>query len=147
MSNIVILFGTESGNAELAAEDMAEALNGERQVCVVDMTDFDIADFSPENFYIVISSTHGDGELPSGARPLCEALTVAQSDLTGVHYAVFGLGDSSYDTYSHGSEIIDKLFTHLGAERVGIYGRHDANDGTLPNEGAVEWARELHVFA
>ena len=147
MSKIVILFGTESGNAELAAEDMAEAFSGDREVSVVDMTDFDIDDFSPEDFYIVISSTHGDGELPSSARPLFDALSATQSDLTGVNYAVFGLGDSSYDTYSRGSEIMDELFTHLGAERVGVFGRHDASDGTLPNEGAVEWVRELHVFA
>lgn len=145
MSKVVILFGTESGNAELVAEDVAAELRGDAMV--VDMTDFDIEDFTSENFYLVVCSTHGDGELPSGARPLLTALVAARPDLGGIRYSVFGLGDSSYDTYSHGSEIIDDLFTELGAERVGVYGRHDASDGSLPNDDAVEWSRTLVVLA
>jgi MioC protein len=56
---------------------------------------------------------------------------------------MFGLGDSSYETYSRGSERIDERLTALGAERVGVYGRHDASDGSLPNDTAIDWARDL----
>jgi MioC protein len=139
---VVILFGTESGNAEFAAEDMAEALDS-RDCEVVDMTDFEIEDFSPEALYLVISSTHGEGELPSGAVPFLEALERDKPDLTGVDYAMFGLGDSSYEHYSRGSEIIDEKLTELGARRVGEYGRHDAETGTLPNSLAVAWAKKV----
>jgi MioC protein len=139
---VVILFGTESGNAEFAAEDMAEAVEG--RVCeVTDMSDFDVSDFSPECLYLVISSTHGEGELPSGAVPFFEALNAEKPDLTGIDYAMFGLGDSSYEHYSHGSEIIDEKLTELGAKRVGDYGRHDADTGTLPNALAVAWTKKI----
>ena len=146
MSATVILYGTESGNAELVAEDLAAELEGDRPVSVYDMSDFDVADFDADNFYLVVCSTHGDGELPGGAKPLLEALNSEQPDLSGIRYAMFGLGNSTYETYSQGSEIIDRRFTELGAERVGVYGRHDACDGSLPNDGAVEWARELLVL-
>lgn len=139
----VILYGTESGNAELVAEDLAAELEGDREVQVYDMTDFDISDFTAEHFYLVVCSTHGDGELPGGAKPLLEALVTGEPDLSGIRYAMFGLGNSTYETYSQGSEIIDRKLTALGAERVGIYGRHDASDGSLPNDDAVEWARAL----
>jgi MioC protein len=139
---VVILFGTESGNAEFAAEDMAEALDS-RDCEVVDMTDFEVEDFSPEALYLVISSTHGEGDLPSGAVPFLEALARDKPDLTGVDYAMFGLGDSSYEHYSRGSEIIDEKLTELGARRVGEYGRHDAETGTLPNSLAVAWAKKV----
>lgn len=141
MSRTVILFGTESGNAEMVAEDLEPEITGD--VVVEDMTDFDLADLDADDFYIIVCSTHGDGELPTGARPFFAALTADSPDLDGFRYAVFGLGDSSYETYSHGSEIIDEKLTELGAQRVGVYGRHDASDGTLPNDTAIEWVREL----
>lgn len=143
MSTTVILYGTESGNAELVAEDLAAELVGDRDVSVYDMSDFDVTDFNADDFYLVVCSTHGDGELPGGAKPLLAALNTELPDLTGIRYAMFGLGNSTYETYSQGSEIIDRRFTELGAERVGIYGRHDACDGSLPNDDAVEWARGL----
>ncbi|BDS50672.1 flavodoxin domain-containing protein [Rhodoluna lacicola] len=139
---VVILFGTESGNAEFAAEDIAAEISG-RDSEVVDMTDFDVSDFTPENFYIIISSTHGEGELPSGAVPFFEALESDAPDLAGIEYAVFGLGDSSYENYSRGSELISEKLTELGAKRVGEYGRHDADTGTLPNAGAVAWSKDI----
>jgi MioC protein len=139
---VVILFGTESGNAEFAAEDMAEAIT-DRDCEVIDMTDFDVSEMSQDKLYLLISSTHGEGELPSGAMPFLEALQAEAPDLTGVEYAMFGLGDSSYEHYSRGSEIIDEKLTALGAQRVGEYGRHDADTGTLPNKLAVAWAEAI----
>ncbi|NQX13435.1 flavodoxin domain-containing protein [Microbacteriaceae bacterium VKM Ac-2855] len=141
MSRTVILFGTESGNAEMVAEDLEAEIAGE--VRVEDMTDFELDALSADDFYIIVCSTHGDGELPTGARPFYAALQAETPDLADVTYAVFGLGDSSYETYSHGSEIIDEKLTELGAHRVGVYGRHDASDGSLPNDTAIEWVREL----
>ena len=61
-------------------------------------------------------------------------------DLTGVRYAMFGLGDTFYEaTYSQGSEHIDRRFTAQGALRVGEYGRHDASSWDLPSDVALEW--------
>ncbi|MFD9663342.1 flavodoxin domain-containing protein [Rhodococcus sp. NPDC059968] len=145
MSRTVILFGTESGNAEMVAEDLVEELDGNHNAVAIDMTDYDISEFSTEDSYIVVCSTHGDGELPSGARPFFEALEADSPDLSAIRYSVFGLGDSSYETYSHGSEIIDEKLRALGAERVGEYGRHDASDGSLPNDDALEWLRTVFV--
>ncbi len=141
--DIVILFGTESGNAEFAAEDMAAAIESDAEVTVVDMTDFDVSEFSADVFYVLISSTHGEGEVPSGARPFIEALNSNAPDLSGVEFAVFGLGDSTYEHYSRGSEIIEEKLRSLGATRIGLYGRHDASDGSLPNDAAVEWVKDL----
>jgi MioC protein len=136
----VILFGTESGNAEMIAEDLVDELD---DAYAEDMSDFDVTSLNTSDFYVVICSTHGEGELPSSARPFFESLRADSPDLTDVHYAVFGLGNSSYENYSHGSEIIDGELTRLGAVRVGEYGRHDAVDGSLPNDDALAWARNL----
>ena len=110
--NVVILFGTESGNAEFAAEDMAAVIT-DRKVQVFDMSDFSSENFESTNLYILICSTHGEGDLPSGAVPLYESMKSLTPDLSDIEYAIFGLGDSSYENYSRGSEHIDALLTSL----------------------------------
>jgi MioC protein len=135
-----VLYGTESGNSELIAEDLGAKLNEEHEAEVVDLKDFDPNAMTPDSFYLVVCSTHGEGELPNTALPFFDALNAAAPDLTGVRYAMFGLGDTFYEeTYSHGSEILDKRFTELGAKRVGEYGRHDASSWDLGSDLALEW--------
>lgn len=137
---IAVLYGTESGNAELIAEDLGAELAAEHEVEVADLRDFDPGRLEPSTFYVVVCSTHGDGELPESAIPFGAAIDEVRPDLTGVRYAMFGLGDSFYEeTYSQGSEIIDRRFTELGAIRVGEYGRHDASSWDLGSDLALEW--------
>jgi sulfite reductase alpha subunit-like flavoprotein len=60
--------------------------------------------------------------------------------LGGVRYAMFGMGDRSYEkTYSRGSEMVDEALAACGAVRVGEYGRHDAGGPISATEAAVDW--------
>ncbi|MGI8392837.1 flavodoxin domain-containing protein [Leucobacter sp. W1038] len=136
-----VLYGTESGNSELIAEDLGAKLRETTdEVVVADLQDFDPQSITPDSFYVVVCSTHGEGDLPNTAIPFAEAFDAALPDLTGVRYAMFGLGDTFYEeTYSQGSEHIDRRFTAQGAVRVGDYGRHDASSWDLPSDVALEW--------
>jgi len=136
-----VLYGTESGNSELIAEDLGAKLREtSSDVEVHDLQNFDPNDLNADTFYLVVCSTHGEGDLPNTAIPFAEAFDAALPDLTGVRYAMFGLGDTFYeDTYSQGSEHIDRRFAQQGAERVGEYGRHDASSWDLPSDVALEW--------
>lgn len=137
---ITVLYGTESGNSELIAEDLGAKLRETLDdVEVFDLQNFDPASLNADTFYLVVCSTHGDGELPHTAIPFAETFDATPPDLTGVRYAMFGLGDSFYDTYSQGSEHIDRRFAAQGAVRVGEYGRHDASSWDLPSDVALEW--------
>mgnify|MGYP002759335418 CR=1 FL=1 len=149
---INILYGTESGNAELVAEDLYATLKSEHETTIADLRITDPATIGVDAFYIVVCSTHGEGDLPDSAVPFGERLEATAPDLTGVRYAMFGLGDTFYDTYSQGSEIIDRKFTELGAVRVGEYGRHDASSWDLASDVALAWlpgaldaARTVHA--
>ncbi|MBO1902169.1 flavodoxin domain-containing protein [Leucobacter weissii] len=138
---ITVLYGTESGNSELIAEDLGAKLRETvDEVEVFDLQNVDPADLTSDSFYIVVCSTHGEGDLPNTAIPFAEAFDAALPDLSGVRYAMFGLGDSFYEeTYSQGSEHIDRRFAAQGAERVGEYGRHDASSWDLGSDVALEW--------
>lgn len=137
---ISILFGTESGNAEMTAEDLADALGTEHEVEVLDMALVDPGELDLDTLHLIVCSTYGDGELPCGAYPFVRALNRHRPDLTGLRFAMFGLGDSTYQrTYSQGSEIVDRELAACGAVRVGEYGRHDAEEDGDPGECAQAW--------
>lgn len=139
-----VIFGTESGNAELIAEDIEDVLSEHFETTVEDMQEVDVEQFDADAFYVVVCSTFGEGELPATAKPFFDALQASRPDLTGIRYAMFGLGDNTYaNTYSHGSDIIDAILAELGATRVGEFGRHDSAVWDQPEDLAQQWAAGL----
>lgn len=58
---IVILFGTESGNAEMVAEELAADVQSQREAVVHDMTDYDVTTMTADEFCVIVCSTHCDG--------------------------------------------------------------------------------------
>ncbi|MNG73455.1 Cindoxin [compost metagenome] len=141
--NINVIYGTETGNAEMVADDIVEALSADFAIDSTDMSKLSTADISADTFYFVICSTYGDGELPNSALPFFEQLERNQPDLNGVRFAIFGLGDSFYATYNKGSELIARALTSLGAAQVGERGLHDATSGDLPGDVALPWAKQV----
>lgn len=138
---VTILFGTESGSAELVADELSRLFEPGADVQVTDLAEVSPSDLGTDRMQLIVCSTYGDGEVPTNAQAFYAALREGATQLAGVKYAMFGMGDRSYEkTYSRGSELIDEALTACGAERVGEYGRHDAG-GTIPaTEAAEEWA-------
>jgi MioC protein len=140
---IQVLYGTETGNAEMVAEDIVDALAEQTDIEAHDMSKVTTDALDADTFYIVVCSTYGDGELPNSAQPFHAALGEQRPDLSGLRFATFGLGDSFYGTYNNGSQIIAERLMELGAQSAGERGLHDASSGLLPGDVAVQWARQL----
>jgi len=139
-----ILFGTESGNAELVADDIADAFEAAGiDTEIVPMEDYDVDELAGESTVVVITSTYGEGELPATTAPFVETLRSTAPDLSGVRFAAFGLGDSSYDTYNKAIGIVAAEFAGLGATQMGETGLHDALSGESFTDVAVEWAEKI----
>jgi len=141
---INILVGTMTGTAQLCAQEMELALDGdELQVVTLLMDKLDPSVFADRQaVYLVCTSTYGQGDVPDNAKALYEALGAQKPDLAGVRYGVFGLGDRTYaETYNFGGKRFDEMLASLGAERIGERYQHDASGGTLPEEIALEWAQ------
>jgi MioC protein len=141
--NFHVLYGTETGNAEMVADDIVEVLQSDVSIESTDMSKFHVSELTAETFYFVVCSTYGDGELPHSAQPFFETLKNTRPDLSGLRFAVFGLGDNFYETYNRGSEIIANALTDLGAIQIGERGLHDASTGQLPGDIAMPWAKEI----
>ncbi|GEK86406.1 cytochrome P450 [Microbacterium aerolatum] len=137
---ITIAYGTESGGAELVAEDLGRRFGERADVKIADLAEIGPEDIDSSRMLVVVCSTYGDGELPTGVRPLLDALRTERPNLNALTFAVFGMGDRSYaKTYSRGSELLAEALSDLGAMRVGEYGRHDAGGAIDAVEAAAEW--------
>ena len=146
--NITLLYGTETGNAEMLAEDIAASLEAEHEVDCRNLSDFGAIEFDPERLYVIVCSTYGEGDLPASARPFAEALQSASPSLDGIHFAIFGLGDSEYDdTFNHGSNRLAELLSAHGAMQLGERLTHDASSGDMAEDIALPWAGEIIAMA
>lgn len=140
---INILVGTMTGTAQMCAQEIELALDGDDlQVVTLLMDKLEPSVFADRDaVYLVCTSTYGQGDVPDNAKALYEALCSNKPDLSGVRYGVFGLGDRTYaETYNFGGKRFDDILAELGAERIGDRLMHDASSGTLPEEIAIEWA-------
>jgi MioC protein len=142
---INILVGTMTGTAQMCAQEMELALDGDDvQVATLLMDKLDPSVFADRDaVYLICTSTYGQGDVPDNAKALYEALCAQKPDLAGLRYGVFGLGDRTYaETFNFGGKRFDEILSGLGAERIGERYQNDASSGTLPEEIAMEWAQQ-----
>lgn len=140
---LAILYGTETGNAEMLAEDIAAHLSMQNPE-VSNLSDVDPADLDPDTLYIIVCSTYGDGELPASAQPFAAKMEAQRPNLASVRFAVFGMGDSEYpDTFNGGGERIEVLMTAAGATLVGERITHDASGSDMADDLAMPWVDDI----
>ncbi|MFM9591779.1 flavodoxin domain-containing protein [Streptomyces scabiei] len=144
MTVVHVLFGTESGNAEMVADDIAAAFGGQGfETVTTELTDVEVSDLATMEIAVFVSSTYGEGGLPETAAPFYDALVAQRPDLTGVRFAAFGLGDSIYETFNNAIDTLRGALLQLGAEQIGPTAKHDAASTTPATELADAWARDL----
>ena len=99
---------------------------------------------SSDEFYVLVTSTFGSGDLPANAQVFYDKLSRAKPDLSAVKFASFGLGDRSFgDTYNGGSKQLMEKMLELGAQMVGERGMFDASGADMPEDVAVPWLRDV----
>jgi MioC protein len=140
MANILILVGTESGNAQMVADALKPVLGAAGHI--VDVTDRAAtrADLEAHDVLLVVCATHGSGDIPTNILPLAETLERERPDLSGHRYGVIALGDMTYqDTYCGGGKKVDRVFELCGARKLGRRLEVDASSQPLPDEEALGW--------
>lgn len=117
MKTITVITGSTLGNAEYLAEHLSEPL--EAAGFIVKLLHGPMLEQLPrQGVWLIITSTHGAGELPENLQPLFATLKEATPDLRQLHYGIIGLGDSSYDTFCQGAITADQQLCDLGAQSI-----------------------------
>ncbi len=141
---IRIVYATETGNtAELATrlKTLCETREVTAEVIEMDLIE-NLEDlFSSSDVpVIVMSSTAGDGVLPSMADGFWELLQNENSKLDStVKYTIFGLGDSSYPRFNQAAIDIDGKLSALGFRLLCPIGLGDDRDADKYETKFEEW--------
>ncbi|MBN5447807.1 MULTISPECIES: FMN-binding protein MioC [Serratia] len=140
MADITLISGSTLGSAEYVAEHLAEKL--EDAGFSTEMLHGPELDELPLNGrWLVVSSTHGAGELPDNLQPLLEQIAELQPDLSEVQFGAVGLGSSEYDTFCGAIKQIDDLLIARGAKRIGDRLEIDVTEHEIPEDPAEEWVK------
>ncbi|MEI2265354.1 sulfite reductase subunit alpha [Erwinia sp. CGal63] len=115
-----ILFGSQTGNAEALAQSAAKAARDSGLVPVVQaLGEVDIEVFASMRHVLVITSTYGEGEMPDNAQLFWQAISASTAPrLEQMNFAVLAIGDTGYDGFCQAGKFIDMRLEQLGAKRL-----------------------------
>lgn len=140
MAAVDIIIGSVYGSAVLVAETLEQALTeaGHRVQLHEDAV---LADLNTEHFWLVVTSTTGQGDLPPNLLPLFEEMRECCPPMPQLRYALVALGDSSYDNFCGGGRQFDELLQELQAQAVVKRLQVDATETLDPEEPALAWLK------
>lgn len=114
----LIVYGSETGNAEDIAYTLYQNWQANFPCRVASAEDIDFTTLAEEEVLVFIVSTCGDGEFPLPMRSMWTGLlrrSLPASWLSNIRYAVFGLGDSSYEKFNAAARKLYVRLQQLGA--------------------------------
>ena len=119
-SELLILYGTESGNAESLAEQTVEKANKLGfKAKISNMAEISLATLKKADNLLVIVSTWGEGDPPETAADFYEAFMADSAPkLDPINYSVLALGDTSYEQFCKIGKDFDARLESLGGNRL-----------------------------
>ncbi|MEG9499407.1 FMN-binding protein MioC [Mannheimia indoligenes] len=138
MTSICIITGSTLGGAEYVADHLNDVLSS--QGFEVELfNQATLADIEGKSHLIVVTSTHGAGELPDNIQPLFADLAASSANFSSMKFGVVGLGSSDYDTFCNAVNIVENALKAKGANQVCESLRIDVVNNFDHDASAEEW--------
>ncbi|NOQ77195.1 MAG: sulfite reductase subunit alpha [Methylococcaceae bacterium] len=117
---INILYGTQTGNSESVATDVAAAAKTHGLLPVVkSMDEIELDTLVKMEYLLIITSTYGEGEMPDNAQLLWDAISADTAPkMENTQFSILALGDTSYDLFCKAGIDWDNRLAELGAKRL-----------------------------
>lgn len=115
--NICVLSGSTLGGAEYVAEHLVDCLS-EQGFSTSLFHGPEWQDVQDETLWLVVTSTHGAGELPDNLKPLFDNIAQGNVDLSSLRFAVVGLGNSDYDTFCYAADKVEAVLSQKSAVKI-----------------------------
>lgn len=117
---LLILYGSQSGNAEGFAKKIGKEASGKGFAPRVHELDHATKlDLTMESRLLIVTSTWGEGEMPDNAKAFWNLIThEAAPKLPQLQYSVLALGDKNYPDFCQAGKNIDTQLEKLGAKRI-----------------------------
>jgi sulfite reductase (NADPH) flavoprotein alpha-component len=133
ISRLTIVYGSQTGNSRRLAERLAaNAEAAGLSVRVLRADAYPLRELKHERYLAIVISTQGEGEPPDDSRDFVEHLSGPRApQLKGLHYAVLGLGDSSYPLFCAIGQQLDARLAELGGSRIAALGTADVDFETV----------------
>ncbi|KAG4076160.1 hypothetical protein HA402_006377 [Bradysia odoriphaga] len=140
-ASITLISASQTGNARRLAEQLRDDLLAAKlSVTLVNAGDYKFKQIAQERLVVVVASTQGEGEPAEEAVALHKFLHSKKAPkLNETAFAVFGLGDSSYENFCQSGKDFDGKLAELGAER--LVERIDADVDY--QELAIAWRKQV----
>ena len=136
---INILWASMSGTAENVAKQFEnKALDADFDVNIVELNDVSINELSNMENVAIITSTTGEGDLPTNGDDFWVDLEKSTTDLSRVKYSVCALGDRSHSIFCGAGNKVNKKLMDLGAKQILEITECDGSD-----EGSDEWGNQF----
>ena len=98
MADITLISGSTLGGAEYVAEHLAEKLE-DAGFSTETLHGPLLEDLPSDGVWLLITSTHGAGDIPDNLQPLYDELLEQQPDLSNVRFGAVGIGSREYDSF------------------------------------------------
>lgn len=145
--NVVVFYGSQTGTAEefacrLSKDCQRYGMKGipmDPEECNME----DLSNFSEieNSLAIFCMATYGEGDPTDNAQEFYNILQTGEIDLTGLKYAVFGLGNKTYEHYQSMGIYVDKRLEELGGTRIFELGMGD--DDANIEEDFLSWREKF----